>query len=109
MNPEGQRNEAMSDDDPSSFAPPLFKVPESLQTLKRQLRELRLAERGDVFELRGQTVVELKAADTTIDARLAKRPARSPEWTRHQLKNGADVRRFVDVVKQQLARWSDAE
>ncbi|MFZ5543558.1 MAG: hypothetical protein ACOZJZ_08360 [Pseudomonadota bacterium] len=90
------------------FAPPAFKPAEALVQLKRQLRELRpLAERGNGFELRGQAVVELSADGQALQARLVKRPARSPEWTQHTLKNSADVRRFVDTVKAQLARWSD--
>jgi hypothetical protein len=90
------------------FAPPPFKPDEALVQLKRQLRELRpLAERGDGFELQGRTVLRLAVAGPQIEARLAKRPAVSPEWTLHTLKNSADVRRFVDAVKAQLARWSD--
>lgn len=90
------------------FAPPAFKPAEALLQLKRQLRELRpLAERGDAFQLQGQDVVELHAEDSTIRARLAKRPARSPEWTLHTLKNSADMRQFVEAVKAQMRRWSD--
>jgi hypothetical protein len=90
------------------FAPPPFKPAEALVQLKRQLRELRpLAERGNGFELQGRSVIALVANEEQIEARLAKRPAVSPEWTTHTLKNSADVRRFVDAVKAQLARWSD--
>lgn len=90
------------------FAPPAFKAAEALVQLKRQLRELRpLAERGNGFQLQGQDVIELQAQADTLHARLAKRPARSPEWVVHTLKNSADVRRFVDTVKAQMARWSD--
>lgn len=90
------------------FTPPPFKAAEALVQLKRQLRALRpLAERGNGFELQGRTVVELAAGEQHIDARLAKRPAVSPEWTTQTLKHSADVRRFVDAVKAQLARWSD--
>jgi hypothetical protein len=92
------------------FAPPAFKPTEALVQLKRQLRDLRpMAERGNTFQLRGQDVVELQADDSTITARLAKRPARSPEWTQHTLKTSADLRRFVEAVKAQLQRWSNDE
>ena len=92
------------------FAAPAFKPAEALVGLKRQLRELRpLAERGARFELRGQPVLELAATEAAIEARLAKRPAISPEWSRQVLGNSADVRRFVDTVKQHLARWSREE
>ena len=91
-----------------SEAPP-FKPVEAMQNLKRRLHDLRLAERAGAFELRGQTVVELSVGDTAIETRLAKRPARTPEWTRHSLKSSADVRRFIESVKQQLARWNAAD
>jgi hypothetical protein len=90
------------------FAPPAFKPAEALVQLKRQLRDLRpLAERGNAFQLQGQDVVDLQADDTVIRAKLAKRPARTPEWTLHTLKNSADLRQFVQAVKAQLQRWSD--
>lgn len=97
----------MSDDD--FFAPPAFKPAEALVQLKRQLRELRLTERGHRFDEAGLAVAELSATDSSIDARLVKRPARTPEWTSHRLASSADVRRFVDTVKTQLARWRTDE
>jgi hypothetical protein len=98
----------MSDD---FFALPAFKPDEALTTLKRQLRDLKpLAERGTGFEIGGKRVVDLAADATTITARLAKRPATSPEWQTLSLKNSADVRKCVDEVKKRLARWEqDAE
>src|SRR5689334_3426498 len=97
----------MSDDD--FFAPLAFKPAESLVSLKRSLRDLKLAERGSGFELKGRSVVDLKATESAIEARIVKRVALTPEWTTHTLKSGADVRRFVDTVKQQLSRWSTDE
>lgn len=97
----------MNGDD--SFAPPAFDPAGALLGLKKQLRDLRLAERGATFELKGQSIVELATTPTTIEARLAKRPARTPEWTTHTLKASPDVRRFAELVKQQLARWSGDE
>lgn len=98
-------------DDKDFFALPAFKPDESLVLLKRQLRELRpLAERGNGFALGGKAVVELKAEATTLVAKLAKRPAVSPEWDTLTLKNSADVRKCVDDVKKRLVRWQqDAE
>ena len=96
----------MSDD---FFAPPAFRPGEALVGLKRQLRDLKLSERGAGFELKGRAIVELSCDDATIHARLVKRPALTPEWNVHVLKNSADVRRFVDNVKQQLSRWSSDE
>jgi len=101
----------MSDD---FFAPPPFKPDEALVALRRQLRELRpLAERAidgkPGFELKGKRVVELVASADAITARIVKRPAVSPEWDTCTLKNGADVRKFVDDTKKRLARWTDED
>ena len=95
----------MSDD---FFAPPAFKPDEALLLLRRALRDLRpLAERGNGFEWKGRRVIELAVAGSTIDARLAKQPAITPQWQSRSLKSSADVRKFTGEVKQQLARWED--
>jgi hypothetical protein len=92
------------------FASPPFKPAEALVQLKRQLREGKgLAERGNGYDLKGQAVIQLETTAATIEARLAKRPARSPEWVNHSLKNSADVRKFIDTVKAQLQRWNSDE
>jgi len=98
----------MSDD---FFALPAFKPDAALVTLKRQLRDLKpLAERGTGFEIGGKRVLDLTADATTITARLAKRPATSPEWQTLTLKDSVDVRKCVDEVKKRLSRWQqDAE
>lgn len=97
----------MSDD--NFFALPAFKPAEALVQLKRQLRDLKLTERGQRYELEGQAVVELSADDTAIEARVVKRPARTPEWTVHRLSASTEVRRFLDTLKTQLARWRSDE
>lgn len=93
------------------FAPPPFRPDEALQQLRRALRELRpLQERAGepiAFELGGQRVVELAVQDGAIAARLARRPARTPEWQAHTLKDAADVRRFTEAVRRALAGWTD--
>ena len=97
----------MADDELGGWAipAPAFKADEALVALKRQLRDLKpLAERGTRYELQGRTVIELAAGDGCIDAALAKRPATTPEWQRHRLAGAADVRRFVDMVRQALRR-----
>lgn len=91
------------------FAPPPFDATQALVQLKKQLRDLKLSERGAGFELKGQAVVELQQAGDAIQARVVKRPQRTPEWTAHQLRNGADVRRFVDTLRQQLVKWTADE
>jgi hypothetical protein len=103
---------AMSDGDndkPIGFAPPPFDADGAMVALKRQLRDLKLSERGPRFELKGRAVVELAATDGHIDARLAKRASQVPEWTRHTLRSSADVRGFVEQVKRTLARWGGDE
>lgn len=98
----------MSDD--GFFDPPAFSPADALLQMKRSLRELRgLAGRGEAFEWKGQPVLELRADDAAVQARLAKRPARSPDWEARTLKNNAEVRRFVDDVKQRVARWREAD
>ena len=92
------------------FTPPAFKPDESLSLLKRQLRDLRpLAERGQHFELNGKAVVDLAVdnAATAIVARVARRPATSPEWDTLRLKSSADVRKCADEVRKRLAAWQD--
>ncbi|HEY1093040.1 MAG TPA: hypothetical protein VGE47_18210 [Burkholderiaceae bacterium] len=98
----------MSDED--FFKPPPFKADQALIQLKRTLRELRpLAERGDGFTLQGQAVIELSVAGELLTVRLAKRPARAPEWDSKSCANAADVRQVQDEVKRRLARWVDTE
>jgi hypothetical protein len=97
----------MADD---GFAPPPFRPADALVLLKRQLRDLKpLAERGARYEIKGRPVIELGAGDTAIDARLAKRPAQSPEWQPHKLASALDVRRFIDTVRQRLRDWEREE
>jgi hypothetical protein len=51
----------------------------------------------------------VQTKNDAIAARLARRPTATPEWDARTLRNGADVRRFADDVKQRLARWRDAD
>lgn len=89
-----------------NIEPPPFAAPEALVALKRQLRALRpLAENSHRFTLRGVSVIELSATAQQIDARLAQRPLASPQWTTHSLRSSADLRRFIDTVRQRLRRW----
>lgn len=99
----------MSDDEPQDFfAPPAFKPDLALIQLKRALRELRqLSERGNGFTLQGMSVIELSIDATQLTARLARRPARSPEWDGKTCKSSADVRALQDEIKKRLARWTD--
>jgi hypothetical protein len=94
----------MSDDD-FGFALPAFQPGEALVALRRSLRELKLAERGNGLELRGRRVVELTADTTGISARLASKPALTPEWDTRVLRSAGDVRKLLDEVRKRLERW----
>ena len=96
----------MSDD---FFALPPFKADEALLTLKRQLRDLKLAERGNAFEQRGKRVIELVVDAGAIQAKVARRLAITPEWDRFTLKSAPEQRKLVDEVKKRLARWEQDE
>ncbi|MEJ6006566.1 hypothetical protein WG899_13485 [Paucibacter sp. AS339] len=90
------------------FAPPSFKPDEGLQQLKRSLREIRsLSERANKYNLQGQSVLELSVVDGLLRARLAKRPAHSPEWESRDCKNSAELRSLLDEIKRRVARWTD--
>ena len=97
----------MSDD--WGFAPPPFKPEEALVQLKRSLRDCRLAERGNAFELRGKRVVELDVGADAIQARIARRAMSTPEWDRLTVKSAAEQRKLIDEVKRRLARWENDE
>ena len=99
----------MSDDDLGGFAPPPFKPEEALLQIKRSLRDLKLAERGNGFELRGKRVVELNADSSTITAKLARKLALTPQWDTVLVKSAADQRRLLDDVKKRLARWDQED
>jgi hypothetical protein len=98
-----------SSDDAFGFAPPTFKPDEALVTLTRQLRDLKLGERGNAFEQRGKRVIELAVEGNVIQARLARRLMLTPEWDRIAVKSAADQRKLVDEVKKRLARWEHDE
>ncbi len=87
------------------FAPPPFKPEEALLQLKRALRDLKLNERGNCFELRGQTVLDYSLETDSLQVRLARRPARAPEWDQQTLRSAADLRKLLDEIKKRLTRW----
>ena len=98
----------MSDDD-LGFALPAFKPDDALTQLKRSLRDLKLAERGNGFELRGKRVLEAEVDGAVIKARIARRLMLTPEWDRIEIKASPDVRKFIDEVKKRLAKWEREE
>jgi hypothetical protein len=99
----------MSDEDVGGFAPPPFKPADALLQIKRSLRDLKLAERGNGFELRGRRVVELAADSSTITARLARKLALTPQWDTQAVKSTGDQRKLIDEVKRRLVRWEQED
>ncbi len=104
----------MSEADHFGFAAPPFNAADALTALKRHLRDLkvrdgRLIERGTGFELGGRKVIDLTSDAQSLTAKLTKKPSLTPEWTSHVMRSQADVRKFQDTVKQQLARWADSD
>ena len=95
----------MSDD---FFAPPPFNPESALATLKRTLRDLKLAERGGAFELNGQPVVRAHAEGVALKLEVVKRPSRSPDWEHAEARDHAQLRKFTDDLKRRVARWADA-
>ena len=92
------------------FLTPDFKPEQALLNLKRSLRDLRsLQERGQAFELQGQPVLQLSVDvdGKLLNAKLAKKPARSPEWEVRTCKNSAEVRALQEEIKRRVGRWTD--
>jgi hypothetical protein len=99
----------MTDED-FGFAPPPFDAAAALQRLKRELREMGLAEREGVFERRGLAIAHAAVDGDRLAAARVRRPSRSgPEWQARELKSAADARDFAADVKRALASWSDCD
>jgi hypothetical protein len=95
-------------DDPG-FAPPPFNADNALVTIKRALRNMKLAERGNAYEMRGKRVVELSIDGATINAKLARRLMLTPEWDRISVASAEQQRKLIDDVKKRLARWEQED
>ena len=95
--------------DEAGFAPPPFNADNALVTIKRALRDMKLAERGNAFEMRGKRVVELAVDGAAINAKLARRLMLTPEWDRMAVKSAADQRKLLDEVKKRLSKWEIEE
>jgi hypothetical protein len=87
------------------FAPPPFNAAGALQQLQRALRDLKLSPRGAAVESRGRCVAELMLDGAVIQARLARKPALTPEFDRFTIADAAAQRKLLDEVKRRLARW----
>jgi hypothetical protein len=91
------------------FAPPPFNADNALVTIKRALRDMKLAERGNAYEMRGKRVVELAVEGAAINAKLARRLMLTPEWDRMAVTSATDQRKLIDEVKKRLAKWESEE
>ncbi len=96
-------------DESFAFAAPPFKADEALVQIRRALRDLKLAERGSAYELRGKRVLELSADAAAISARIARKPALTPEWDRLQVASASEQRKLIDEIRKRLARWEREE
>lgn len=96
-------------DDSFGLAPPDFNPDDALAQIKRALRDLKLAERGNGFELRGKRVVELSLGGAVITARLARKLALTPQWDSQTVKTTTEQRKLIDDVKRRLARWEQED
>jgi hypothetical protein len=100
---------AEPDSESWGFAAPAFDAGAALASLKKAMRDLRLVERSGGFESKGRRVVELAVVGTAVQARLARRPAMTPEWDRTLIASQTDLKRFLDETKRRLTRWQDDE
>ncbi len=92
------------------FAAPLFKADEGLQRLRRELRDLGLAEREGVFQRRGLAIARAAVDGVYIAAAIVRRPSRTGvQWQAQTLKHNADVRDFVVALKKALQQWGDRD
>lgn len=99
----------MADEDTFGFAPPPFNAEEALVQVRRALRDLKLAERGNAYELRGKRVLELAPAPDSIGVKMARKLALTPEWDRQTVSSATAQRKLLDEVKKRLARWEQED
>lgn len=99
----------MPDDPDFGFAPPPFNADDALVQLKRSLRHLKLAERGQAYELRGKRVLELAPQAGGIAVKVARKLALTPEWDRLRVDSAASQRKLLDEVNKRLARWEQED
>ena len=96
-------------DETFGFALPPFDADAALLTIKRQLRDLKLAERGNGFELRGKRVLEWSRDGESLQVRLARKLAQTPEWDRLPVADANAQRKVIDELKRRLDRWEREE
>ena len=96
-------------DDDFGFALPAFQPDSALQAVQRAARDLKLSARGAGFDLRGKPVLQAAVEGDTLQVRLARKLAMTPEWDRHTVSNAAEQRKLIDELKKRLARWDQED
>jgi hypothetical protein len=91
------------------FAQPAWNMREQLLNLKRQLRDLKLTERGEQFEFNAKVVVKLAVNGDAIHAQLAKSPAIQPQWDSFAINSAPGMRRLTDEAKKRVQRWTEGQ
>jgi hypothetical protein len=92
------------------FTPTPFRPDEALLRLRRELRDMGLAEREGAFQRRGVAIARVAIDGGHLAAAIVRRPARSsPEWLARSLRSNAEVRDFATELKNKLAQWSDRD
>ena len=97
------------DEELGGFALPPFQPDQGLQKLRRELRSLGLSEREGRFEWQGKQVARAAVHDGALQAALARRPARTPEWQARGLKNDSELRQFVADLRKRLAHQDQSD
>ena len=67
------------DDNDFGFSLPAFSADNAMLQIKRSLRDLKLAERGNGFELKGKAVLQFALDGGAIVVKLARRLSMTPE------------------------------
>lgn len=99
----------MGDEDLGGFALPPFNAEQALAHIKRSLRDLKLSERGTRFELRGKPVVDLTLEGASVNVKLARKLAITPQWDAQPVRNANDQRKLIDDIKKRLLRWDQED
>lgn len=97
----------MEQDDLAGWALPGFDPEKALQQLQRALRDAKLSPRGTRWLLQGRELAELTLQGPVLQARLARRPALTPEWDSSHIDSAAGQRRWLDEFRRRLARWEE--
>ena len=99
----------MSTEEGWGFAPPVFKPEDAMLRLQRALRDLKLTERGAAFELRGRQVAQATIEGATLQVKLARRLALTPEFDRFTVASSADLTKLITEAGRRLSRWEQDE